>query len=291
MKSITPLVVLGLLVSFTTPVLTQNHHSNWLHRNMTDTTIVVCWNDSMTTLSCPPGGMGMMMPESMYCRINFMPMDSLHHPHDSTMIGWCRIMMGTDSIHFNLMNCDSIMGNHQMQFMRNLGYALHWDSLRCDSRYRHWHPTGVRGWDGTNWMEVNGVMFNGNMAIFGTTQLYSAYSFIGASSPTAVEESGNSPATYSLEQNYPNPFNPSTTMSFYVPVSSRISLRIYNLLGQEVASLVEGESPAGRYNIVWNGKDDASHPVASGIYLYKVLATPVTGGQEVMQVRKMILMK
>lgn len=274
--------------------LAQQHQSNWLHRNMMDTTVVRCWNDSLSTIHVPPGSMGMMLPDSMYCRMEMMPMDSLHHPHDSTHIGWCRVMMGDDSLHFNYMNCDSTHGSnhHQMGFLRGLRCEMRWDSTLCDSTRRHWRPTGVRGWDGTAWVTMSGVTFNRNTAVFTTTQLYSAYSFTGVpNNPTGVESQKTIPARFELQQNYPNPFNPSTTIGFNIPASSRVSVKIFNLLGQEVVSLVNGDLVAGTHAILWNGKDNAARSVASGLYFYKLTATANVGGQEFTQIRKMILMK
>lgn len=114
---------------------------------------------------------------------------------------------------------------------------------------------------------------------------------LSPASPAAVGESGTAPVIYALQQNYPNPFNPSTTISFSLPTDSRVSLKIYNLLGQEVASLVNGDLGSGVQHVVWNGKDNASRSVASGLYIYKLAATPSGGGQVFTQARKMLLMK
>ncbi len=292
MKKIAWFATVATLVLGTTPSPAQSHHSNWLYRNMTDTTFVMCWNDSLTHIGFPPGCMSMMMPDSMYCRVDFMPMDSLHHPHDSTMIGWCRVMLGTDSIHFTIMNCDSMGGNHRMQFMRGLQCRMHWDSLQCDSLWRHWHPTGIRGWDGTSWVGIPGASFDGNVAIFSTTQLYSAFGFTGIpSNPTSVGASTEIPSTYALNQNYPNPFNPATTISFSIPSSSKVTLKVFDLLGREVATLVDGDLAAGMHAVVWDGKAYDARAASSSIYFCRMSATPSAGGETVKQVRKMILMK
>jgi hypothetical protein len=68
-----------------------------------------------------------------------------------------------------------------------------------------------------------------------------------------------------VEQNYPNPFNPATTISFSLPVTSNVSLKIYNLLGREVRTLVDQVMTAGGHSIPWDGKDNSGKLVASGI--------------------------
>ena len=75
------------------------------------------------------------------------------------------------------------------------------------------------------------------------------------------------PEDFVLEQNYPNPFNPSTTIRFFLPVRSRISLMVYDALGREVRTLLAGEErDRGTSSVVWDGRDNAGRPVASGAY-------------------------
>lgn len=77
------------------------------------------------------------------------------------------------------------------------------------------------------------------------------------------------PEDYRLEQNYPNPFNPSTTISYFLPVRSRISLTVYDVLGREVRTLINNdELQAGVGQTVWDGRDNAGHPVSTGTYFY-----------------------
>lgn len=73
------------------------------------------------------------------------------------------------------------------------------------------------------------------------------------------------PSVLSLRQNFPNPFNPSTKITFSLPTYSEVSLKIYNILGQEIATLVEGQMPAGEYEYEWS-----SLTAASGIYFYRL---------------------
>lgn len=76
------------------------------------------------------------------------------------------------------------------------------------------------------------------------------------------------PDDYKLYQNYPNPFNPSTKISFYLPVDKKISLKIYNQLGQVVKTLINDQMyERGSHELIWDGKNDAGKPVSSGIYI------------------------
>jgi hypothetical protein len=95
------------------------------------------------------------------------------------------------------------------------------------------------------------------------------------------------PATFSLYQNYPNPFNPSTTIEFDLPTASQVSLKIYNILGEEVVTLFSDRLTAGSYNYQW----DASN-MASGVYLYRLFVESLTGeAGDYVETKKMILMR
>lgn len=80
------------------------------------------------------------------------------------------------------------------------------------------------------------------------------------------------PLTFELSQNYPNPFNPSTTIRFSIPNAARVELKVYNILGQVVKTLVDQQQEAGVYQVVWDGKDERGRNVSSGIYLYQIKA-------------------
>lgn len=77
------------------------------------------------------------------------------------------------------------------------------------------------------------------------------------------EEVSQKPATFSLEQNYPNPFNPSTLIAFSIPKADRVTLKVFNILGQEVATLVDRSLSPGEHSIVWN-----ADKLPSGLYIY-----------------------
>jgi hypothetical protein len=78
------------------------------------------------------------------------------------------------------------------------------------------------------------------------------------------------PNKFLLEQNYPNPFNPETKIKYSVPKPSMVTIKIYNILGQEVRTLVDKLQSAGTYEIIWDGKNNLGNPVSSGIYIYQM---------------------
>ena len=93
------------------------------------------------------------------------------------------------------------------------------------------------------------------------------------------------PAIYGLSQNYPNPFNPKTTIQYSIPNDTYVELKIYSISGELVRVLVNSKQDAGKYNIIWNGKDDNGNDVSSGIYFYKICADKFT------ETKKMLLIK
>ena len=86
--------------------------------------------------------------------------------------------------------------------------------------------------------------------------------------------------SFKLSQNYPNPFNPSTTINFVVPYQTRVTLKIYNVLGSEVATLVNEEKPAGSYNVTFNAGN-----LASGVYFYQLKAGNFISTKKLMLVK------
>jgi hypothetical protein len=93
------------------------------------------------------------------------------------------------------------------------------------------------------------------------------------------------PAGYGLGQNYPNPFNPQTTITFSLPTRAQVEVAVYNLLGEKVATVVDGRRPAGEHTAVWNGLDSEGREVATGVYFYRIRT------EEFTQSRKMLLLK
>lgn len=104
--------------------------------------------------------------------------------------------------------------------------------------------------------------------------------FVGKMTPTSVEGEDKLPVSFLLEQNYPNPFNPSTKIKFSLPVSSNIRLKIYDAVGREVRTLVDGAMAAGNHEVDFNAVNHAS-----GVYIYRL------DSEKFSQARKMLLLK
>jgi hypothetical protein len=105
------------------------------------------------------------------------------------------------------------------------------------------------------------------------------------------DETSEIPTEFKLEQNYPNPFNPSTKISWQSPVSSHQTIKVYDVLGNEVATLFDGYKPVGNYTVEFNqpagrqGTSSISHQTSSGVYFYQLQIGSY------IQTKKMILLQ
>jgi len=104
--------------------------------------------------------------------------------------------------------------------------------------------------------------------------------FTGSTEPTAVNDQDPVVKEFKVYQNYPNPFNPTTTITYAVPQRTNVSVKVYNITGKEVATLVNEVKDAGAYSVNFNAEN-----LSSGVYFYKISAGQFSS------VRKMILIK
>jgi len=127
------------------------------------------------------------------------------------------------------------------------------------------------------------------------TQVYPAVNKLNASVETLgkfkiaanplFEGDNTVPEAFALKQNYPNPFNPTTTVQYDLPENDNVSIVIYNILGKQVATLVNGFQLAGTYQLTWDAKNTSGAQLSSGIYFYQIRTSKMS------LVKKMILMK
>ncbi|MFH0931376.1 MAG: FlgD immunoglobulin-like domain containing protein, partial [Candidatus Zixiibacteriota bacterium] len=144
-----------------------------------------------------------------------------------------------------------------------------------------------------NWNNYDDIIMIPTVITKTTGAFNYSYSATYDSTLTEVEEIPDLlPHSFTLSQNYPNPFNPSTTIPFQVYGSQFIvhspihtTLKIYNIRGQLVRTLVDEEKLQGDYNVIWDGKDNSGKDVTSGIYFYQLKTDNAT------TTKKMVLLR
>ena len=132
------------------------------------------------------------------------------------------------------------------------------------------HPAGLRA----------DTLYTGRLRITGNTPDISVIRLGLRTTTTGVGTGAEVPAVFALEQNYPNPFNPTTAINYQLAAASHVSLKVFDVLGREVATIVNETKAAGKYNVVWDARN-----VASGLYFYRLEAGTF------MAMKKMLLLK
>ena len=128
--------------------------------------------------------------------------------------------------------------------------------------------------DGDGHLEILAIVpWSGDNPVDNLLGLY-LFEYDNTSPITAIVDgfSDQLPRTLALRQNYPNPFNPTTSIMYDVPASATVSLRIFDMLGRNVITLVNEQQSAGTYSVEWNGKNSRGIQVTSGIYFYRLQA-------------------
>ncbi len=124
----------------------------------------------------------------------------------------------------------------------------------------------------------------------GISRFSAARSFTTSPASSVWQLGGEVPNDFALSQNYPNPFNPTTTISYQVPENSFVTLKVYDLLGRHVKTLVDGRQNAGGHTMIF----DASG-LASGIYFERLTAEPLDNnplsGRKLSSVKKLVVIK
>jgi|GEM_PF-2374270 len=114
----------------------------------------------------------------------------------------------------------------------------------------------------------------------------STWSFTTKDVTSVRDLAGEIPDEFNLQQNYPNPFNPTTTIRFGIPEASTVTLEVYNMIGQRVATIIDGEFyAAGTYEAMWDAKDEMGREMSSGMYIYRISAG------DYVNTKKMLFMK
>ena len=268
---------------------------SWVHQNRHDSARVHCPVDSMTWLEIPPGAMhgggqgGHHFADSVFCEFGHVYGDSLPNSPDSVRAGF----------HFNF---SDPQGHHvsgrgkAVMFSKQMRVRLHFGgedtTMNPLKKMSVMDNVILKYWDNNiqQWNEVDEfIVDNYNKIIyFETDNINAYYAIVVQASITGVKQRESIQlAQYSLEQNYPNPFNPETEIQYQIKSEniSPVSLKIFNLNGQEIRTLIQKNHTAGNYRVTWDGKDNSGRTVSSGVYLYRLSVYNFA------QTKRMILMK
>lgn len=109
--------------------------------------------------------------------------------------------------------------------------------------------------------------------------------FIPFAQLSTYDNESSIPAEFQLRQNFPNPFNPNTTIFYDVSRESNVKISVFDLLGRNIVTLVDGIEPQGSKSINWDGRDFAGNSVNAGVYIYQIEA------EGFIQTKKMVLLK
>ena len=198
-------------------------------------------------------------------------------------------------------------GNSQLRFAVEDSIEVYPEGRAQNHKVSRWYPLNWVGWRLLEWdlaidsvgvwlgspslggqMRFDGFQLRyipGISARSGTVvidQLQVAKAVIVSVRPPGNTVSGG----YALDQNFPNPFNPSTVIGYRLPADARVTLKVFDLLGREIAALVDGEVQAGSHSVTWNAAS-----CASGVYIARLRASDTRGGMRHVKSTKLELLK
>ena len=246
----------------------------WIHRDHAGTLYAYCVNDTTNRLGFPFGhmghGMGGNWPDSAFAQFWRVPPDSMPGPRDPE-----RFMGFYLNVHDpggqSMMNGQFGGQQHMMQFENELQFRFHFYDEDLERHGLSIEGMKVRYWDEETqtWTDVQSIDVDTetNTVTFGTGDLRSYYAILAPAVSTAREgaspEAG--PSTFVLHQNHPNPFYRVTTITYDLSAARRAALRVYDVSGRLVATLVDEGQPAGRHRITFDGSG-----LPSGVYFYRL---------------------
>jgi hypothetical protein len=157
-----------------------------------------------------------------------------------------------------------------MNFGSNGNFQFHFDDKQIQAFDTDRNSMRVKYWNNqiNKWVVISNAVINQstNTITFSNNQVASFY-ILTSDNVTGIENKEVVPSGYSLNQNYPNPFNPSTNFSYQIPVGTHVTLKVFNMLGEEVAILVDKFQSAGFYNLQFSINN---YKIPSGVYFYQL---------------------
>ncbi len=228
------------------------------------------------------GGMGgNHLPDSLFCQMfETIPEDVPNSNGMNIFASYEVNMFSSDGR--NLMTDDRMM-NQYFRFTNSIDYSFHYSDLQLEEYNVDESSIKVKYWDDVseNWVTVDATVdVESNIVNFSSSDV-SNMIVLSASKITAVgDEATTLPIEFSLSQNYPNPFNPSTKIAYTLGNNAQVTLTIYNIVGEKVATLVNEYKNAGTYTVNFNAST-----LSSGVYFYEIKADAIR------LVKKMSLLK
>lgn len=243
----------------------------WMRKNNSNDKISNPYDEKDFMMMGSGWNMGGMMSDSMFARMLEL------NPHNMPNGKGQNIFKAYEMGIFNSNGLNGMMQNGGCGGMMNFGSSaniqFHFDEKQIQAYHIDKNSLRVKYWDNRNnqWTPISGAVINqaSNTITFSNGQIASYY-ILTSENVTAVEENSAVPTGYSLEQNYPNPFNPSTIIQFTIIEDGMFKLVVYNVLGQEIFTLINNQLKQGVHKVNF----DASR-LASGVYVYKLIGTNI----------------
>ena len=218
--------------------------------------------------------MGMMWPDSFYCDFNSLPSFLMPEFHEDSLLRGYHFDFINDEGK-NMMYGDYGWGMGMMRFNNNVNFNFHYNRHIFDSIGISHNDLMLKYWNepDSTWNMVSdySINENNNTISFSTNSVNSYYGLFFASTITDIgEDNSLTPDKFALSQNYPNPFNPITNIKFSIPIQSHVTLKIFNIMGQEIKTLTDRNYSPGVYEFKWDGTNNKNISVASGLYIYQI---------------------
>ncbi|MGE5499724.1 MAG: T9SS type A sorting domain-containing protein [Syntrophothermus sp.] len=264
-------------------VLVHNLGGAWISKDMRNASKFTSPFDEKCSVTVRPGWSGGMMRNELFGQmLELMPYDLPNQGNEKVLAAFeISLFDGMDN---NTLLQNGKMGSH-MDFGTSAQIQLHYTDVQLQWDNFTEKSVQAKYWDNrTNkWVAVSdaNVNLNDNTVTFSQNTVSNLVILTAAKSTTNAESNSNQVVeSYSLGQNYPNPFNPSTVISYSIPKSGIVTLKVYNLLGKEVATLVSGSQAQGNYSVQFNASS-----LPSGMYIYELRSADFSMSRKMMLVK------
>jgi hypothetical protein len=225
---------------------------------------------------------GEHLPDSLFCQMfEIVPENVPNRNENMNIFASYEVnMFQTDGTNLML---DSYSMSSNMTFANDVEYSFHYTDMQIEMYDGDESSINVQSWDdiSESWVSVAATVDEENNIVTFSSPDVSNIIVLSALKVTAVEDEVTAmPTEFTLSQNYPNPFNPSTTIAFTLNNNAQVSLTIYNVVGEKVATLISEYKNAGAYSVNFNASN-----LSSGVYFYELKADAIR------LVKKMSLLK